>query len=439
MPDWYANIRLPLLFLQSVIGMQLFAYPLRRRRHFALRMAAMITICCMAAYLGGTWIHVNEYRGMAPVLVYLLLILTANCVYRETFWTALFVASSGYIAQDLAGSVKMILKLFPVTGAMAADDLGVLLVDLICYGGMYVLLFFAFRPFTRRRSENFDNKLKAVFSFGVLCLCIGMARLTQDNPDRNFLAQLSECMYAMLCDVFVLILQFGVIERARLSHNVDEMRRLLRQQRAQYEAGKSSMELVNEKYHDLKALLRSFHGQIPAAQMQKLEQGVQQYDVYVHTGNAALDVLLTERRALCASRGIQLTTLLHGADLAFMEELDLYTLFGNALDNAVEAVSQLPEGREKFIAMTEQRQGNMVSVHIENPFAGTLTFTDGLPNSSRDPRYHGFGMRSMERIVQNYGGTLTAGQRDGMFSLDMLLFDPQTADSQPQKAAQSQL
>ena len=187
------------------------------------------------------------------------------------------------------------------------------------------------------------------------------------------------------------------------------------------------MELVNEKYHDLKALLRSFHGQIPAAQMEKLEKGVQQYDVYIHTGNAALDVLLTERRGLCASRGIQLTSLVHGPDLAFMEELDLYTLFGNALDNAVEAVSQLPAGREKFISMTEERQGNMVSVHVENPFAGTLTFEQGLPRSGRDPRYHGYGMRSMERIVQNYGGTLRASQKEEIFSLDLLLFAPDSS------------
>lgn len=427
MPDWYMHVRGALLFLQGAVAMQLFAYPLRRRDHFLLRAGLTGSACALVAYLGGTWIHLKEYQGVAPILVYLLLILTANLLYRETFFTALFVASSGYVAQDLAGSLKMILKLFPVTGGWARDPLGVLLVDAICYGGMYTVLFFSLRPFTRRRNENFDNKLKAVFSFGVLLLCIGMARLTQDNPERNFLAQFAECLYAMICDAFVLLLQFGVMERARLSQNVDEMRRILQKQRDQYEAGKSSMELVNEKYHDLKALLRSFHGQLPPAQMQKLEHQVQEYDVYIHTGNAALDVLLTERRALCARRGIQLTCLLHGPDLAFVEELDLYTLFGNALDNAIEAVSQLPPEREKFISMTGTREGNLVTVHMENPFAGALTFQDGLPRSARDPRYHGFGMRSMERIVQNYGGTLTASGRDGLFCLDLLLAAPAPA------------
>lgn len=434
MPDWYANIRLPLLLLQAVTGMQIFAYPLRRRSRFALRAAASLAGAMAVLWVCGNFLYLRDAtllgalaRTFCVMAVYLLLILCTWFCYAESFWTALFAASSGYIAQDIAGSLKIIARLIPAVSDLAGHSLGILVVDFFCYGGTFAVLFFAFRPLTRRRNENFDDKLKAVFSFGVMLLCIGMARLTQDNAARNGVAILSESLYSILSGVFILILQFGVMERARLSHNVDEMRRMLRQQRAQYEAGKSSMELVNEKYHDLKALLRSFHGQIPSGQMEKLEKSVQQYDVYIHTGNAALDVLLTERRALCTGRGIELTTLVHGPDLAFMEELDLYTLFGNALDNAVEAVGRLPEGRQKFISLTASREGNMVSVHIENPFAGELTIVDGLPRSGRDPRYHGFGMRSMERIVQKYGGTLSAGQKDGVFRLDLLLFDPGTA------------
>lgn len=435
MPDWYANIRLLLLFLQAAVGMQVFAYPLRRRPRFWLRalvsMAAafiLTELCSAFLYLRDATMLGMLGRTLSMMGVYLLLIACTWFCYAESFWTALFVASSGYISQDIAGSFKTLVKLIPPVGRLAEHPAGILAVDLLCYGGTFAVLFFAFRPFTRRRNENFDNKLKAVFSFGVMLLCIGMARITQDNPGRNGGAILAESLYSMLTGVFILILQFGVMERARLTHNVDEMRRILKTQRAQYEAGKSSMELVNEKYHDLKALLRSFHGQIPAGQMEKLEQGVQQYDVYIHTGNAALDVLLTERRALCQGRGIELTSLVHGPDLDFVEELDLYTLFGNALDNAVEAVSKLPDGRKKFISLTASREGNMVSVHMENPFEGEIIFEEGLPRSERDPRYHGFGMRSMERIVQKYGGTLSASRKDGVFSLDLLLFAPEVPE-----------
>lgn len=428
MPDWYIAIRLPLLFIQSLIGTLLFAYPLQRRRFFAVRFAGGLCICLVMAQMArALWtlqlntLEIGFGRFSCILLVYLLLVLLTWFCYEESIWTALFVASSGYSVQDIGGSVKTLLKVFPITGSLAGDPLGVLLIDTLCYGGIYLLLFFTFKPFVRHRNENFDNKIKAAFSFGVLVLCIGMARITQDNLDRNAMAQLSESIYAIMCDILILLLQFGVMEQAKLSRNVDDMRHMLQKQRDQYEAGKSSMDLVNEKYHDLKALLRGFRGQISMPQMQKLEKRVQEYDLYMHTGNAALDVILTERRTLCARRGIQFTCLIQGADLSFVEELDLYTLFGNALDNAIEAVSQLPEGEEKFISLTSRREGNMVTVHIENPFSGELEFSNGLPSSKRDSRYHGFGMRSMERIVHEYGGVLAVQQRGDIFCLDILL------------------
>ena len=50
------------------------------------------------------------------------------------------------------------------------------------------------------------------------------------------------------------------------------MRQLLHEQYVQYENSKTNMQLVNEKYHDLKQLLQGFHGQVSPSQIQKLEQ-----------------------------------------------------------------------------------------------------------------------------------------------------------------------
>ena len=428
MPDWYAYFRVPLLFLQSMVGVQLFAYTLELRRPRWL-IPVWILLGLVICHVSGQLLYTKDQdiegilrRIMSSVVVYFMVIAVVWLSYRISIWTCLFVTSSGYIAQDLAGSVKGLLKLVPWGAEVASDPVGILAVDLLCYGGIFILLFFTFRPFTRRRDENFDNKLKAIFSFGVLLLCIGMARLTQDNPERNLIACFSESLYSVITGIFVLLLQFGTMEHAKLHHSVDAMREMLRQQQQQYEVGKASMQLVNEKYHDLKALLQSFGGHISPAQLEKLEDSIDKYDLYIHTGNEVLDVLLTEKRTLCQGKGIRLTCFLDGKDFSFMEELDLYSLLGNALNNAIEAVDRLPEGEERFISLTAQRENGMLLVHLENPFSGTLRFTDGLPESSGDPRYHGFGMKSMAHIAEKYGGSLSVRQADGRFYLDILLF-----------------
>lgn len=133
-------------------------------------------------------------------------------------------------------------------------------------------------------------------------------------------------------------------------------------------------------------------------------------------------MLLSDKRTLCIQRGIQLTCYVGGAALDFVEELDLYSLFGNLLNNAIEAVSQLPPEQERFITLTARREDSMVTIHAENPCVGTVEFRDGLPKSHRDPNYHGFGMRSMERIAEKYGGSLVAKQVGDVFCLDIILF-----------------
>ena len=71
-----------------------------------------------------------------------------------------------------------------------------------------------------------------------------------------------------------------------------------------------------------------------------------------------------------------------------------------------------------------QRDADMLSIHMENPYAGTVEMRDGLPQTQNDPTYHGFGMRSMQRITEKHNGSLTVQLKDGLFLLDILLFKP---------------
>lgn len=427
MPEWYRNIRLPLLLLQSVLGTSVFTSLLKRKTHFPLRACCSLSVgvlCLSSAllfYQTDYTLFFTAIRTGCHVLCYLCVIFFIYCCYEESIWTVLLVASSGYIAQDLCGSFKSVLKTIPSILVLAKHPFGILLLDLLCYGGGFLLLAYLLRPYLQRR-DLLDDKFKAIFSFFVLLLCIGMARITQDNRQRNEISVLSESIYQMLCDIFLLLLQFGVMEQRQMRQNVDTMKELLHEQYVQFETSKEKTQLVNEKYHDLKQLLQGFHGKVPAAQMQKLEKELDGYEAIPHTGNEILDVLLSDKKTLCIQRDIQMTCYVGGADLSFVEELDLYSLFNNILNNAVEAVSQLPPEQERFITLTACREENMVTIHAENPCIGTVEFRDGLPQSQRDPNYHGFGMRSMERIAEKYSGSLIAKQTGNIFRLDIILF-----------------
>ena len=74
--------------------------------------------------------------------------------------------------------------------------------------------------------------------------------------------------------------------------------------------------------------------------------------------------------------------------------------------------------------MTMKSSAGMMTLHVENPYGGKLVMEENLPKSQRDERYHGFGMKSMERICEKYGGTLAVRAENGLFALDALLLKP---------------
>lgn len=429
-PHWYQLLRSAILLLETLILLFALSFPLTKRPHFPLRLAlctaAGFTLLALFAgkiYIVGSSPQALLSHALVCMLIYATLLMITIVCFDETIWTLLFVTASSYIAQDLAGSVKTLMREFAWIQQLS-QTAGVLAVDVLCYGSVFLLLHFLLRPYTKQREAIFGSKLKAVFSVVVLAVCIGMARLTQDNPDRGHLAIIAETVYQVIIDILIIALQLGVMEATKQAKHAETMRELVHQQRVQYEASKESAQIINEKYHDLKHLIKSFRGTVPQEQLDKLKQSIAAYERPVDSGNEVLDVLLNEKIGLCQQRNIVLTCNLGHTDLSFVEELDLYSLFQNAIGNAVTAVSALPPEEERFISVSALCEGNMITIHMENPCTGDVRFVNGLPMTQEDPDWHGFGMKSMVRTVEKYGGTLTTELRGKLFLLDILLLAP---------------
>jgi len=421
--QWHAVHTQAHLLLQSLWGIFAFSYALERRNRFWLRMTLSALAGMVLVDLCSSILRPLGMAGdvLTIAILYLLLIAVIGFCHKISLWTAMFTVSSGYIAQDIASRFKYLLRINPAINEFFPTSLGVVVSDILCYGGVFLLAYFIFRRQTRRGEEIFDNKIKAIFSVLVLAICVGMPRLVFAGGALSTQLRLAMILYQIFCGCFILIAQYGVLERADLSHQVDAMKELLHQQKVQYEASRENAQLVNEKYHDLKKLLTGLRGRVSEKELESLERHIGTYDVEMHTGSEVLDVVLAEKRMQCAQQGIQITCYAAGEALDFVEQLDLYSLLNNALTNAMEATVKLPEG-ERFITLTVAREGDMATIHVENSCSEPVELEDGLPKSQRDPRYHGFGMKSMARVAEKYGGSLVVKYREHMFNLDIILF-----------------
>lgn len=178
----------------------------------------------------------------------------------------------------------------------------------------------------------------------------------RDGYDKTY--DIVTHVYNILCCVLVFYLQFSMMTIFEKQREVETVLRALHQSQLQYEGHREKAELINIKCHDLKHQIARFEANgIDRETVENIEKLVAMYDTTVKTGNEVLDVVLTEKRLGCVAKDIKLTVMADGASLSFIKEGDLYALFGNILDNAIEAVAQYvdasPNGhRELFVLRT---------------------------------------------------------------------------------------
>lgn len=432
MPLWYREIRSTVVVFHAVIGVLIFGYSYHWKKGVRWRLPLATAVGAALAY-GFQHLFYTPGISNAAILTqaamslfcYLLVFCVCRCCLAESPWTAAYVTTAGITAQAAGGCIKSIVKLIPAMNRLALHDFGILAVDFLCYGGLFAAAFFAFRPFTRNREDILGNKTKAIFTATVVVLNLGTAWLSRDYTlGQSQAAVLVSNVYSLLLNFMIFAVQYGVLERERMAAHMETMRELLHQQRAQYDASRESVQLINEKYHDLKNLLGSVQAVLPQEELTRLRSSIERYDIQVHSGFEVLDVVLTEKMNLCLQRNIDFTCNLGQTDFSFLEEMDLYTLFNNAITNAINAVSALPEGKERYILLSANQQNNIVTVHVENACTGDIQFVDGIPQTSGDPSWHGFGMKSMLRTAEKYGGTLSAAREADRFLLDILLLMP---------------
>ncbi len=155
-------------------------------------------------------------------------------------------------------------------------------------------------------------------------------------------------------------------------------------------------------------------------ELESIEDAIRIYDTKMKTGNTSLDILLQEKSLICAKNSITFDCIIDGKQLKFIKDSDIYSLFGNILDNAIESCLKLENKDQRTITLKVKKIANGVFCYEENPIYTPIYFKDGLPISTKgDNRYHGFGMKSIANIVNSYQGTMKIKSERNRFCLSI--------------------
>lgn len=201
---------------------------------------------------------------------------------------------------------------------------------------------------------------------------------------------------------------------------------MLKAQYDKYRGYQTTFDMINMKYHDLKHQIAGLRSEMTDEERKKwidtLEQELESYSPELQTGNSVLDTLIAGKMMNCRANNIKITCVADGNILDFMHVADICTVFGNALDNAIENVSLIEDPEKRLIHMAISPKKNFVLIQINNYCENHITMKNGYPVTTKaDKGNHGFGLKSIRYTLEKYHGTVNFDIKDNWFELKMLI------------------
>ncbi|MBR2834190.1 MAG: GHKL domain-containing protein [Coriobacteriales bacterium] len=208
-----------------------------------------------------------------------------------------------------------------------------------------------------------------------------------------------------------------------------EMESILKERNKQYEAEKTALDAAYRQYHDLKHYVSALEairdtGQPSEEMTRNLDQLISEFRtsieptaLSVKTGNIYLDIVLTHKKRECTQKGLRIAMYADGSRLGFMSGFDIASVFGNILDNAIEAAQQVESKDVRDIELSVIYQNDLAFIRCSNPFKGTIDADRDMPKTTKPDSGHGYGLPNITRIIQRYGGECSWHTSDNVFTL----------------------
>jgi len=413
--------------LPLYIAIMIFGFHLKKRDHFWIRFA-IGTLCYIGFCIGLAAISkVHSLRigwfSFTFLLVFLTVVPTFYICFEVNLRCTLFYAFAAYAVQNLADYIYFFIM-------MNGSSLHIGIQALV-YASVYLVIYVVYYLiFVRKVNYEYLKTLNNRAVYVILVITLGIVYvLSMYGQDVSYNSGLENVkialsIYAATCCLLLLSFQYFVFAKHEVEDRQAILEKIVHDEKQQYADTLKNIDLINMRCHDIKHQIEDLRkinvDSNQAKLLDELEKNVFIYDTTIHSGNNTIDTILSEKSLFCFQNKITFSSMLDGTQLNFMEDADLYSLFDNIIDNAIEGVENLKENK-RIIILNVKAVNNNVVIHEENYCLDDLTFKDGMPVTTKNnPALHGFGTKSIEYVVKKYKGTFAFEKKENKFSLNIM-------------------
>ena len=410
-----------------------YLYMLKREKmksaHFLIGVLLMLALQC--AFLVATG-NVSEVLWIpcmiiAVAIMYVFLMVGGS---MKPLGAGYCCARAFVLAEFVASLQWQIVSIVQVRGIQSFWT--EILITIIIFGGCFVIDIYLERDYLKQDYLQ-QMTVKEVVAAAIMAVTIfAFSNLSFLSKNVPFASKERADIFSMRT-----LIDFGGIAilhayQSRISEYVAEkelsvMNVMLKSQYDQYRNYQDSLDLIQMKYHDLKHQITGLRAESDEEKRKKwidsMEKEIAAFENISRTGNQVLDTILAAKIFHCRKNHIQITCVADGKLLDHMHVTDICSIFGNALDNAIEHVILIPDPEKRLIHLTVSAQKGFVFIKIENYCEAEISKNeeDLITTTKKDSKNHGFGLKSIRKAVEKYDGSVVFGVQQNWFELKILL------------------
>ena len=394
------------------------------RQNMFLKIAAFL-IC---GYLSDSIIYANDagslFGTMAGFFLYVLIF------YRGTFMEKLSVLlvfypaliAVNYLMLDVGGRLFKVVTGSTFEEMLVSPELMLVSTAIHTFSVFLRLLFWTgawlvLKRFLSKISSHLTLQMWLIVDMLILASFVAIFTILYFMPEDTLIAY-PICGASIFSSFGCMYLAAYICDSMQTAYRAQE----LQMQKDYYKDRIRDEERVRRIYHDMKNHLLILESQPGTDETRKAAQELQEqisdYENYVHTGNEFLDIIIRDKSAKAREKHIDFNALIHFEDGDFIEPLDISTIFGNAIDNAIEASEKLPEER-RLITVKAAKIRDMLMITAEN----NMQEDQGIPGGTtkEDSFLHGFGIPNIRKAAEKDDGQCSVSAKDGVFRLKVLI------------------
>lgn len=335
--------------------------------------------------------------------------------------------SLSFMIISLSSSFSVLTDNYLLFTADGISDYQERIVYLLAKFLFYLIIYWSVKKFVPKQSYELSNglwRLLGLLTFTPFCTVLSVVLFQQDR-DEIFQANATFNKTVLCLCIFAFAgLIWTVVVLSRQSE-LEQKSQLLEMNQLYYESLERQQLEVRKLRHDMTNHLQTLAGLSGEEQRAYLDRLLKQPGIrrnVQYCANPVINAVLSTKSGKIAQEQIAFEYHLQVPARMDMDSVDLSVLFANSMDNAIEACEKLPVQKRKILLQAKNEKGLFV-LKLENATGQNekrveMDASDFLPQTTKkDQKRHGYGLKSIQEIVQRYEGSMEITKEEGRFIL----------------------